>query len=98
MSSIFKKKYDSDPDFRNKHLAYLQQHVECPGCGRSIQRCNMTRHKQTAIHKKNALKKFNDNIDKKDEIEKKFDEIIKIINQQKLLELEKINSTHNPKN
>ena len=53
--STFKNRYDNDPEFRETHLSYMKEKVECEGCGKMILRCNMSRHIKTESHKKNSV-------------------------------------------
>lgn len=43
----FKDYYQEDPEYRRRHLDKLMEKVECPKCGVSIGRCNMTRHQKS---------------------------------------------------
>lgn len=50
-TSIFKKYY-SNPEWREKHLAKLKAKVKCQ-CGTECSKVNLTRHMQTKAHEKN---------------------------------------------
>ena len=52
----FKERYQSDPDFRAKHLEQIKKTTECE-CGCLILRCNMGSHRKTNKHKKLMDKK-----------------------------------------
>ena len=43
--------YYSDPEFRKRHLAYVNTEVLCE-CGTNTKRSNLSRHRKTTIHKK----------------------------------------------
>ena len=58
------KQYYADPDFREKHLSYIKEKVECQ-CGSTISRCNTGHHRKSKKH----LKWVAEN-DKDDQIEK----------------------------
>jgi hypothetical protein len=47
----FKARYESDPEFRRKHLAYISEYVPCE-CGINVRRSNMTKHVKTKKHSK----------------------------------------------
>jgi len=49
MTSYFKNRYDSDPAYRAKHLAYVSEKVTCP-CGTKTSRCNMSKHLKSQKH------------------------------------------------
>jgi len=42
--------YYRDPEFKKKHLARMQEKIECSVCGGSISRSNMTKHQKTIRH------------------------------------------------
>lgn len=46
------KEYYADPAFRAKHLAYIQERVECPICEQKFARCYMSSHKKSKKHQK----------------------------------------------
>jgi hypothetical protein len=41
--------YYADPEYREKHLKYMREKVEC-SCGRTVTRGNMATHKKTKMH------------------------------------------------
>lgn len=88
----FKKKYDTDPEFRERHLSYLKEKIECPGCGRQVIRCNMTRHKKTLIHAKNLTNTADvSELEKQRRMtEHKYNKKIKLIKSKKQSDLDKI--------
>lgn len=47
----FKEKYSEDPEFRDRHLAYLREKVTCE-CGKVVSRVNKQRHMTTPVHHK----------------------------------------------
>ena len=51
----FKDRYNEDPEFKQRHLAYVKEKQEC-SCGRMVSRSNMAKHKQTELHKKREKK------------------------------------------
>jgi hypothetical protein len=55
--------YYADPEFRRKHLARMQEKVECKVCGAIISRSNMSKHTNTTRHKQ-VVKKMNQMVDK----------------------------------
>lgn len=50
----FKKYYESNPEFRERHIANMIEYIDCP-CGTKVMRSNITRHLKTKIH----IKKLN---------------------------------------
>ena len=90
--STFKARYDSDEEFREAHLLYMQEQIICDGCNRPVTRCNLTRHKRSNLHKKHLVN--TDDISKlkerKKEIRSNYNEKIKTIRKQmKAVEKEK---------
>jgi hypothetical protein len=51
MKKPFKEYYQTDPDFKARHLKYVMEKVKCETCGKEISRCNMTKHKTSNKHK-----------------------------------------------
>ncbi len=47
----FKEYYDSNPEFRKRHLEKCLTKVVCE-CGRVTNRCSLSRHKKSKIHLK----------------------------------------------
>ncbi len=45
------KDYYADPEFKKRHLSYMAVKVKCPGCGFTVCRSNMTKHKRTIRHR-----------------------------------------------
>jgi|SRR5690606_38069210 len=88
--STFKDRYNNDDNFREKHLAYIQEYTMCDDCNRLILRCNMSRHKKTNIHKRNAAMNIDVLISQKQHINEKFEKKHDMIEKEKLLELNKI--------
>lgn len=52
------KDYYQDPEFRERHLNYIKEEVECE-CGMQVARCRLTKHKKTKNHTIIMLKKDN---------------------------------------
>ena len=50
------KDYYSDPEFRTKHLAYMNEKKECQ-CGRVVSRANMASHLRSKLHEKRLKEK-----------------------------------------
>ena len=48
--ATFKQRYDSDPEYRIKHLEYMKTEAQCE-CGVTVKRCHMGRHKNTKKHR-----------------------------------------------
>lgn len=90
----FKKKYDNDPEFREKHLSYLKEKIECPGCGRQVIRCNLTRHKQTSIHMNNLINTADvSELEKqRKKTEREYNKKIKLIKLKKQHDLNRIDN------
>jgi hypothetical protein len=92
--SKFKSKYDDDPEFREAHLAYIKEKVKCSGCGKSVTRCNMTRHKRSNLHKKNLI--YIIDISEleiyKKEINRKYNKKMRAIERERERELEIVNN------
>jgi len=76
MTSYFKQRYDSDPEYKQKHLAYLKEPVECE-CGISISRTNMIKHKGTTKHA-NKMAEKNQKVMSNDEYEKMVEDIARL--------------------
>ncbi len=51
----FKEHY-ADPEYKKKHLARMQERIECPICGIKISRSNMSKHKNTRRHQVVSVK------------------------------------------
>ena len=45
----FIEKYNSNPEFKEKHLAYMKEKVQCK-CGKTYIRCQGHMHKKTLYH------------------------------------------------
>jgi hypothetical protein len=56
----FRERYNSDPEFREKHKQYIMTKVECE-CGCMVRRNYMSTHKKTKKHIE-LLNKKTDNI------------------------------------
>jgi hypothetical protein len=50
--SKFKEKYNSNPEYRARHLARTKEQIKCADCGCVISRSNMCNHRETNKHKK----------------------------------------------
>ncbi len=50
------KEYYADPEYKRRHLARMQEKLECPTCNVSISRSNMSKHKKTKHHIRVAAK------------------------------------------
>jgi hypothetical protein len=48
MSSVFSQKYYKNEEYKQKHLAYMKQKINCPICEKSISRSNQAHHNKTA--------------------------------------------------
>lgn len=46
---VFKKYYESNPEFRERHIANMLERIDCP-CGAKVMRSNITRHLKTNLH------------------------------------------------
>ncbi len=88
----FKTRYNEDAEFRENHLAYIKEKVKCTGCGRSVTRCNMTRHKRSNLHKKNLINTANvDELEKhKKKINRIYNKKIRAIERDRQTELDKV--------
>lgn len=53
--SAFKQKYDTDPEFKKKHLLYLSEKVECEICNKKFFRSNKVKHINSLYHKKRCV-------------------------------------------
>lgn len=74
--STFKERYDNDPEFRKKHLKYIQQKKTCE-CGAVINR-NNSLHKKTEKHKKlMKLQKNNNETSKIKDLENELQQLQK---------------------
>lgn len=51
---MFKKRYDNDPEFREKHKKYMRERVVC-SCGKKVVRNYLSKHKKTKLHTKTSL-------------------------------------------
>lgn len=90
--STFKSRYDTDPEFREAHIAYVKTQVKCSGCGRLVTRCNMTRHKKSNWHKKHSIytTDISDYEGRKKEINRVYNKKIKEIEKERQSELSRI--------
>lgn len=60
------KDYYINPEYKEKHLTYIKEKINCPGCGALVMRCNMSKHKKSKVHDlneklitlKNSIKKL----------------------------------------
>ena len=50
-----KKNYYADPEYREKHLAYVKEKIECE-CGKMVCRCYMAAHQRKPVHQKRMAK------------------------------------------
>ena len=48
---VFKQYYDSNPEFKAKHIANMIERIDCP-CGAKVMRSNITRHMKSKLHVK----------------------------------------------
>ena len=48
--STFAIRYKNDPNFRDKHLQYMNEKVQCEACNIGVKRALMTQHKRTKTH------------------------------------------------
>jgi len=48
--SVFKKRYDNDPEFRKQHIEKMSESISCD-CGATVKRCNMSVHRRSMKHK-----------------------------------------------
>ena len=55
----FKERYDTDPEYKKKHLAYVKEKIPC-SCGVMTSRCNMSNHLKSAKHQKKMNNKKTD--------------------------------------
>lgn len=46
------KEMCEDPEFKKRHYEYIKTYVDCPECGKSVQRCAMARHRKSRQHMK----------------------------------------------
>lgn len=51
MSSKFALRYNTDPEFRERHQEYMAQSTTCE-CGCTCKRYNMSRHRKTKKHQR----------------------------------------------
>lgn len=66
----FKNRYDTDPAFKKRHLAYTNSRILCEVCGKSYTRSNSKKHTSTARHISAQVEKV-----KNDELEKQQREL-----------------------
>lgn len=45
----FKEKYDTDPDFKKKHIKYCVEKLKCE-CGCMVMRSNLSTHRKSKKH------------------------------------------------
>ncbi len=81
----FKEYYDSNPEFREKHLNKLRERIICE-CGKSVARSNLSRHKKTTLHIKHLNCKTNELAETKKKL-RRLERIIK--NSDELAETKK---------
>lgn len=48
MSSVFATRYYQNDDYKQKHLTYMKQKINCPICNKEISRSNQSHHNKTA--------------------------------------------------
>lgn len=73
--STFKQYYDSNPEFRKRHLEKLKKIVICE-CGFETSICNLKRHQQSRNHEKRL---FNgQNLDNLIKLRESIDKNIKL--------------------
>jgi len=86
-------KYYANPEYREKHLNYIKQKVECSLCKVMVARANMPAHKKTKKHQflgeKHVIKEKR-KADLKKKKDKLYDSIIKKISKLSIEELQKI--------
>jgi hypothetical protein len=77
----FAEHYNSDPDFRKKHLAKMCEKVKCE-CGFVTARCNMSRHKKSHLHieKMEKINKEKEIREKIENLKKEFKILEKTVN------------------
>jgi hypothetical protein len=61
------KEYYSNPEFKEKHKAYINEKIKCDECGNSVSRVNMAKHKKTNKCKNLKLKNKSKIIDEIDQ-------------------------------
>src|SRR5437868_2387012 len=83
------KEYYEDEEFRERHLAYLREKIECPVCKKMISRVNMARHIKTTYHGGNSLDLI-ELMKKKKKVERNYRRKAKELKAEKNKELEKI--------
>lgn len=52
---IFKERYATDKEFRDRHIKYMSERIPCPDCGFVTSRCNLSKHKKSRNCKKRAI-------------------------------------------
>ena len=55
----FKQRLAENPEYKAKHMAYIKAKVTCEGCGASIARTSVSKHKLTKAHKRTVTAKKN---------------------------------------
>lgn len=73
------REYYSDPEFKERYLAYKNEQIKCSECGKVISRNNYNIHLKTKFHNNNSTKSLKIlNLEKKRlRIEKKYNDKIK---------------------
>ena len=66
--STFAIRYKNDPDFRQKHIKYMNEKIQCPACNIQIKRAHKSQHQRTKTHQ--AMQKEYDQTHEKEEPKK----------------------------
>lgn len=75
--SLFKLKYDTDPEFKEKHLKYIKEKINCE-CGKKLSRSNLSSHRKSKLHMSTVNNK-NVHEEEINEITKKYIEALEMI-------------------
>ena len=79
----FKGRYDTEPEFRKKHLEYMKTKVSCP-CGAQVSRSNMSTHRKKNVKHQEYENMLKESLDQ--EVKQSLKDITKLLmSDQKLV-------------
>ena len=82
MSSSFKDRYDTDVEFKKRHLNYIKENIVCH-CGKTVARSNLSGHRKTRVHL-DAVKSKSSHEEEINEITKKYIEALNVLTNKKI--------------
>ena len=82
MSSSFKDRYDTDVEFKKRHLNCIKEKIVCH-CGKTVARSNLSGHRKTRVHL-DAVKSKSSHEEEINEITKKYIEALNVLTNKKI--------------